>query len=92
MGPLEPWPGPQEPQCYYSDVEGGVTSRRAVTPDAEPSLPPCPPPLLGRRGPHVRFEPALPLQRYTGSAGRQERGGAPHCPKRPPPLQLALEA
>ena len=62
-----------------------MTSRRAVAPDAEPSPPPCPPPQLGRRGPHVRNEPASPVYRYTGSAGRQESGGAPHCPKRPPP-------
>ena len=92
VGPPEPLAGPQEPQRSYSNVEVGVTSRRAVTPDAEPSPPPCPPPQLGRRGPHVRFEPASPVYRYTGNAGRHECGGAPHCPKRPAPLQLALEA
>ena len=69
---------------------------RVVEPAGERShltRPPVPPPpRLGRRGPHVRFEPASPLFRYTGSAGRQECGGAPHCPKRPPPHQLALKA
>ena len=57
-----------------------------------PDPPPCPPPRLGRRGPRVRYEPAPPLDALTGSAGRQESGGAPHCPERPPPRQLALKA
>ena len=29
--------------------------------------------------------PRRPLLHYTGIAGRQESGGAPHCPERPPP-------
>ena len=47
VGPREPWVGPQEPQHCYSEVEGGVTSWRAVTPDAEPGPPPVPHPSWG---------------------------------------------
>ena len=68
----------------YKNYLHGRRRSQAVAGGEHPP-PPCAPPRLGRRGPHVRFEPASPLLHYTGSAGRQESGGAPHCPERPPP-------
>ena len=58
--------------------------------------PPCPPPV-----PHPSWGGAAracdsnlrrPLLHCTGSAGGQESGGIPRCPKRAPPRQPALNA
>ena len=62
-----------------------------------PDPPPCPPPVphpgWGSAARACGSSPRRPLLHYTGIAGRQECGGAPHCPKRPPPPhQLALKA
>ena len=63
---------------------------RPVTP---PSPPFVPHPGWGGAARACGSSPRRPLLQYTGSAGRQESGGAPHCPERPPPPQkLALEA
>ena len=61
-----------------------------------PDPPPCPPPVphpgWGGAARACGSSPRRPLLHYTGSAGRQESGGAPHCPEPPPPQQLALKA
>ena len=57
-----------------------------------PDPPPAPHPGWGGAARACGSSPRRPLLHYTGSAGRQESGGAPHCPERPPPRQLALKA
>ena len=57
-----------------------------------PDPPRVPHPGWGGAARACGTSPRRPLMHYTGSAGRQESGGAPHCPERPPPRQLALKA
>ena len=88
MGPPEPWTGPQEPQCCYSDAEGGVTSRRAVTRDAEP--PPVPHPCWGGAARTCGSSPRRPCNaiRAVQAARSAERPRtAPSAPPPPPPTQ-----
>ena len=103
-GAKGPWSGPPEPLQLGLPTGGWWDpSVRGLSPRHPPSTcrdqltpPPCPPPV-----PHPGWGGAAhacssslrrPLLRYTGSAGRQESGGALHCPERPPPRQLALKA
>ena len=61
-------------------------------PPDPPQSPPVPHPGWGGAARTCGSSPRRPLMHYTDSAGRQESGGAPHCPERPPPRRLALEA
>ena len=98
-----PWVGPPEPlqlrlptgEWWGPPVRGSSprhppsTCRDPLTP---PLSPPVPQPGWGGAARACGSSPRHPLLHYTGSAGRQESGGAPHCPERPPPRQLALKA
>ena len=103
LPPLPPGWGPQNPCGCASRLKGGGARWCAVRapatlhpPAATPWTPPCPPPVphpgWGGAARACGTSPRRPLLHCTGSAGRQESGGAPHCPERPPPRQLALKA
>ena len=68
------------------------SNRLPRPPDPPPVPPPVPHPGWGGAARACGTSPRRPLLHNTGSAGRQESGGAPHCPERPPPRQLALKA
>ena len=89
VGPPEPlrlrlptggWWGP--PVRGTSPGHPPSTCRDPLTP---PLSPPCPPPRLGRRGPRVRYEPALPLVALYGQCGRPGERRGPALPRAPPP-------
>ena len=74
----------------------GSSPRHPTSTDRDPLSPPGPPlvphPDWGGAARACGSSPRRPLLHHTDSAGRQESGGAPHCPERPPPQRLALEA
>ena len=92
-----PWVGPPEPQQLRLPTGGWWGPPvRGASPRHPPSTcrdsltpPPCPPPVphpgWGGAARTCGTSPRRPLLHYTGSAGRQESGEAPHCPERPPP-------
>ena len=95
-GPTAPGWGPQNPWRSDARLEGGGARRCAVrgpatllrlaaTPCPPPGPPPVPHPHWGGAARTCGSSPRRPLLHYTDSAGRQESGGAPHCPERPPP-------
>ena len=98
-GPTAPGWGPQNPWRSDARLEGCGARRCAVRAPATllplaatPCPPPVPHPAWGGAARACGSSPRRPLLHYTDSAGRQESGGAPHCPERPPPQRLALEA
>ena len=98
-----PWVGPPEPRAQRRPSGGwwgppvrGSNPRHPPSTCRHPQTPPSPPPVphpgWGGAARACGSSPRRPLLHYTDSAGRQESGGAPHCPERPPPRRLALEA
>ena len=99
-----PWVGPPKPLQLRLPTGGwwgppvrGSSPRHPPSTCRDPLTPPLSPPLSphpgwGGAAPACGSSPRRPLLHYTGSAGRQEIGGAPHCPERPPPGQLALKS
>ena len=98
-----PWVGPPEPQAQRRPTGGwwgppvrGSSPRHPTSTGRDPLSPPGPPPVphpdWGGAARTCGSSPRRPLLHYTDSAGRQESGGAPHCPERPPPQRLPLEA
>ena len=91
-----PWSGPPEPLAQRRPTGGwwgppvrGSSPRHPTTTGRDPLSPPGPPPVphpdWGGAARACGSSPRRPLLHYTDSAGRQECGGAPHCPERPPP-------
>ena len=91
-----PWVGPPEPHAQRRPTGGwwgppvrGSSPRHPPSTCRDPLTPPSPPPVphpgWGGAARTCGSSPRRPLLHYTDSAGRQESGGAPHCPERPPP-------
>ena len=86
-----PWVGPPKPLQLRLPTGGwwgppvrGTSPRHPPTACRDPlSPPPVPHPGWGGAARACGTSPRRPMLHYTGSAGRQESGGAPHCPERP---------
>ena len=95
-----PWVGPPEPQQlrlltggWWGPPARGTSPRHPQSACRHPLTPPLSPtPGWAGAARACGTSSRRPLMYYTGSAGGQESGGAPHCPERPPPRQLALKA
>ena len=87
MGPPQPLQLRLPTGGWWGPPVRGTSPRTLHPPAATPlTPPPVPPPGWGGSARACGTSPRRPLLHNTGSAGRQESGGAPHCPERPPPM------
>ena len=94
-GTQGPWVGTQAPLAHSRQHGGwwgppvnGSSRRRPPAACSDPRIPPRIPPLQGRRGLHVRFEPASPTEavyRQCGPPGQRTGPALPRAPPPPPP-------